>query len=186
MTSRPSRPPTGRAAALAIAALALLTAASATAGPELVAFPADYKTRFVLYNTVERPDRKPAVVRFLYANPEAVAAARPREAAPSGTVLVMEDRKVALDAAGEPRRDADGRYIATDEIVAIAVQEKRAGWGADYPASKRNGEWEYAAFAPDGAARPSVNVGPCFTCHLNRTARDYNFTFAKWVIDGKP
>jgi len=24
--------------------------------------------------------------------------------------------------------------------------EKRAGWGADYPPAKRNGEWEFQAF----------------------------------------
>jgi hypothetical protein len=175
--------------ALAGAILAALTAIDVTgalAGPELIVFPADYKTRFVLYNTVERPDRNPAVVRHFYANPEAVAAAKPREAAPYGTVLVMEDRKVALDAAGQPRRDAEGRFVVTDEVVAIAIQEKRAGWGASYAPEKRNGEWEYAVFGPDGAARPTANLGPCFTCHLNRTGRDYTFTFVKWVIDGKP
>ena len=48
---------------LPLAALALLAAAPAWAGPERVAFPADYPTRFVQYNQVERPDRKPPVIR---------------------------------------------------------------------------------------------------------------------------
>jgi hemoglobin len=98
----------------------------------------------------------------------------------------MEDRKVRTDAVGQALRGPDGRYLVTDEVVAILVQEKRSGWGAAYPANQRNGEWEYASFMPDGTPRANVNYGPCFTCHLNRTARDYNFTFNKWVLDGKP
>ena len=77
--------------------------AAALAGPERVAFPADYQTRFVQYNQVERPDRKPPVIRFFYANPEAFAAMAPGMASPEGTVLVMEDRKAALGPDGQPQ-----------------------------------------------------------------------------------
>ncbi|MBI1779479.1 MAG: cytochrome P460 family protein [Proteobacteria bacterium] len=169
-----------------IVAGVLLAAGRAGAGPDLVRFPADYKTRFVQYNAIERPDRKPAVVRFFYASPAAAAAAKAGQPIPDGTVLVMEDRKVKLNEAGQPSRGADGRYLATDEVVAIFVQEKRNGWGEAYPASKRNGEWEYSSFGTDGAVRANLNTDGCFTCHLNRKERDYTFTFFKWVLDGKP
>ncbi len=168
------------------AGLVLLAAAEASAGPELVQFPADYRTRFVHYNSIERPDRNPAVVRFMYANPEAVAAARSGQPAPDGTVLVMEDRKVKLDPAGRPERGADGRFLVTDEVAGLFVQQKKAGWGVAYPAAKRNGEWEYSSFNLDGTPRANLSVEGCFTCHLYRKDRDYTFTFFKWVLDGKP
>jgi len=53
--------------------------------------------------------------------------------------------------------------------VGHTVMEKRAGWGADYPADwPRNGEWEYSAFTADGLpnAKANANNKACFTCHL--------------------
>jgi len=176
-------PRTWIAGALA-AGLFVLALGPAAAGPELVNFPADYKTRFVLYNTIDRPDLKQ--VRFVYANPEVVKAAQPATDLPSGAVLVMENRRAKVDDKGEVVFGPDGGLIPTEEIAAVFVQEKRTGWGAAYPAEWRNGTWEYAAFAKDGARSTTVtNFEPCFKCHTSRAHRDYNFTFNKWVIDGK-
>lgn len=168
-------------------ALTLLLAAPAFAGPEKVELPADWRSRFVVYNEVERPDRDPNQVRLMYANPEAIAAARIGAPAPRGTILVMEDRVAERDAAGKPILDARGRMKPSAQIVNISVMEKREGWGAEYGPAQRNGEWEYAVYAPDGAKRQGVNTQPCFVCHLPRVgARDYTFTFLRWVEDGKP
>lgn len=156
------------------------------AGPERVELPLNYRELLLLYNAIERPDRKPAIVRFMYVNREAAKAAKPGEPAPYGTVLVMEDRKVKLDEQGRPVRSADGRFVPTDEILNIFVQQKGKGWGEAYPADKRNGDWEYAWFNPDGTRRANAKFDGCFACHLPRAARDFNFTFSKWVLDGKP
>ena len=172
---------------LAIAALLLATAAVpalALAGPELVAFPAEYQKTFTLYNRIERPDRSPAAVRFMYAQPAAIAEAKPGQPIPYGTVLIMEDRKVLIGLDGQPVRDAEGRMVTTDEVTAVAVQEKRPGWGEAYPADKRNGEWEYAAFNPDGTRR-AVSTAGCFACHTDRRGRDFSFVFAKVILDTK-
>jgi len=56
--------------------------------------------------------------------------------------------KAQVDAAGNPVKDANGRFVKGD-IVGITVMEKRAGWGTEYPDDIRNGEWEYSAFGPD-------------------------------------
>jgi Cytochrome P460 len=169
-------------ATAAVAALALLPAVG-HAGTELVAFPTGFAGEFVPYNRVDRPDRK--TVRFMYANPAAVEAARPGEPIPHGTVLVMADHKARLD--GERRvTDAEGRLVPTDEVVNVFVMEKQPGWGAGYPAKKRNGEWEYAWFLPDATRTPDAKFDGCFACHLNRAGRDYTFTFAKFVLDEKP
>lgn len=98
----------------------------------------------------------------------------------------MEDRLAAYDASGNPLRDASGRLVATDKVVNVFVQQKQKGWGEAYPADKRNGDWEYAWFNPDGTPRANAKFDGCFACHLSRAQRDYNFTFTKWVLDGKP
>lgn len=174
---------------LATFSFALLAATTlpALAGPEKVELPADWRQRFVVYTEIERPDRTPNQVRLMWVNPEAAAAARAGAPAPANTVLVMEDRAAVLGADGKAQRDAKGRMVLGTQTLAIFAMEKRPGWGAEYPANRRNGEWEYASYTPDGAKRPGVNTEPCFVCHLPRTgARDYTFTFMRWVEDGKP
>jgi hypothetical protein len=170
---------------LALSVGAIGIAASAMAGPEKVAYPESYRTEFVRYITIDRPDRK--IVRWFYVNPEALAAAQPGEDLPDGTVLIMEDHQARLDAREEPVVDAQGRFISTDEVTNVFVMEKRPGWGAEYPPEMRNGEWEYAWFLPDGARKADAKFDGCFACHMNRAGRDFTFTFTfvKHVIDTK-
>ena len=113
------------------------------------------------------------------------SAATPGAPAPEGTVIVMEDHNVALDDAGEPRRDDDGRFMPLAANGSIFVMEKRDGWGAAYPADKRNGDWDYAWYLANGTPRPDANFDGCFACHLSRADRDYTFTFTKYVLDTK-
>lgn len=101
----------------AVLGLLAVLPAIASAGPERIEFPLNYRERLFLYNAIERPDRKPPIVRFMYVNREAAKAARPGEPVPYGTVLVMEDRKVKLDEQGRPVRGADVRFVATDEVL---------------------------------------------------------------------
>jgi hypothetical protein len=176
-----------RARRLGVAALAALaiaaTAAIGRAGPELVQFPAAYRTNeFVPVGTVDRPDRNPQQVRHFYMNRTALEAARPGQPFPSGTVLIMEDRAAQRGADGQPLRDADGRFVSTDQALVVFVQEKRTGWGAEYPANLRNGEWEYAAFDPNGTRRTAPTTG-CFQCHLSRREQDYSFLVWRYLID---
>lgn len=165
-------------AALAIAA----SSAIGRAGPDLVQFPANYRSDFVPVGTVDRPDRNPQQVRHFYMNRTALEASRPGQPFPSGTVLIMEDRPAQRGADGQPLRDAEGRFISTDQALAVFVQEKRTGWGAEYPANLRNGEWEYAAFDPNGTRRTAPTTG-CFQCHLSRREQDYSFLVWRTIID---
>jgi hypothetical protein len=165
--------------ATAAAILVLAGIGAATAGPEKVKFRANYKdpSAFVLFNTVDRHDRK--AVRFVYISKAADDAAKPGQPIPHGAVILLEERKAKLDAAGNPELDAKGRFIATEETTTFIVMEKQAGWGAEYGPEKRNGEWEYAVFGPNRQPPPNANVNPCFTCHLSRDQRDYTFTYFK-------
>jgi hypothetical protein len=151
------------------------------AGPDRVTFPSGYAERFVLYNTVDRPDRK--IIRFMYVSPESHAKAKAGEPVPEGTILVMEDHRAKLDATGSVELGPDGRLVATDEITNIFVMEKRAGWGEAYPPEMRNGDWDYAHYLPDGAPKADATFDGCFSCHRNRSGRDFNFTYTKYLMD---
>lgn len=82
-----------------VLALALVLVSGSRAGPEKIAFPANWKS-YVLYATVDRPDIQQH--RELYASsPEAVQAMKEGRPLPHGTVLFMVQYKVTT---GTPQR----------------------------------------------------------------------------------
>jgi hypothetical protein len=160
----------------AAALLAVSLTVAVRAGGDKVAFPAGYD-KGVLYTTLDRADTKQ--YRELYAPKAAIDAVKAGKPIPSGTVLTMVNYKAKLGADGNPEKDANGRFIKTDEIAGIAVMEKRTGWGAEYPNDMRNGEWEYQAFTPTKAVNDKANLKGCFTCHKPYDKQDFVFSFDK-------
>jgi plastocyanin len=154
------------------------TAALAQA-PEKVKYPADY-LKGDLYATVDRPDTKQ--YRELYASPGVVQAVRAGKPIPSGAVLTLVQWSVHQDDKGVPLKGPDGRFIKKD-ILAHTVMEKRTGWGEGYPATLRNGEWEYAAFNVKGELNVKANYKGCFECHLPHAKMDFVTSLAK--LSGK-
>jgi len=98
-----------------------LASGPGSAGPEKIAFPASDKDH-VLYATVDRFDNKQ--YRELYGTPEAVKAVREGKPNPSGTVLTLVQYKAQVDAARNPVKDPNGRFIKGD-LVGVTVMEKR-------------------------------------------------------------
>ncbi len=147
---------------------------SALAGGDKVAFPENFD-KGTLYATVDRYDNKQ--YRELYATPAAVDAVRKGQPIPSGTVLTLVQYKAQLDAAGEPLKDANGRFQKGD-LVAYTVMEKRDGWGTEYKDDIRNGEWEYQAFGPDKKVNDKANLTTCFTCHKPHAGQDFVISLA--------
>jgi plastocyanin len=157
---------------------AFAVSTAALAGPEKISFPNDY-LKGVLYQTLDRHDNKQ--YRELYAPAEAVEAVRKGKPIPHGTTLTLVQWSVEQDANGVPLKGSDGRFVKKD-IIGITVMEKREGYGADYPADwPRNGDWEYAAFTPDGRpnAKANANNKACFTCHLPHAKQDFVISLAK-------
>ena len=157
---------------VALSALLLLAAAAATAGPENVAFPADYRAQ-PPYWSVDRPVND--TVRLFYVAPASARAIKPSEPLSHGTVIVMEVYRAKLNADGKPLKDGGGRFVR-GELASIQVMEKRAGWGRDYPDDLRNGEWDYAQFSPDGARDQPADATPCLSCHRRRSGQDFVHT----------
>lgn len=156
-----------------VAALFAVAGSVAVANTELVGLPANYKTEFVRYATVDREDLKQ--VRDLYAPRAAIAAAQATGVLPSGTTLIMEIFGAQLDAAQNPVKGADGR-MQKAALANIFAMEKRTGWGTQYAADIRNGEWEYARFTPAGTRHDDRNMTACFQCHTRVASSDYLFS----------
>jgi plastocyanin len=152
-----------------------LASVPGSAGPEKIAFPANYKDH-VLYGTVDRYDNKQ--YRELYGTADAVKAAREGRPIPSGTVLTLIQYKAQVDAAGNAVKDANGRFIKGD-LVGITVMEKRTGWGTEYPDDIRNGEWEYSAFTADQKFNDKANYKACFQCHKPHAKQDFVISLAR-------
>lgn len=168
--------------------IGLFAVAPLSADTNQVELPENYRSTFVRYTSVDKPnEEKPETtkMRFFYVNPESLIAAEAGQPLPAGTVLIMEDHGIELDDTGKPLLDSAGRFIPTDEIKNVFVQEKQAGWGAQYPADVRNGEWEYAWFLADGSRKADAKLDGCFTCHKGAEATDYNFTFSPFVVSVK-
>jgi len=171
--------------AVAFSAVAALAPSNAVrAGPDKILFPENY-AKGILYTTVNRPVRpgssaaggeNSAQFREHYATPAAIEAVRNGQPIPSGTVMTMVQYRAKLDAQGAPLQDAEGRFIKAD-VIGFGVMEKRTGWGAEYPAELRNGEWEYAYFSPDKTLNGKMNFGACFQCHKSQASNDYLYTF---------
>ncbi len=166
-----------RTISLSIAAVCagLATAGTLWAGPDTVTLPENYQATFVNYLDVDRFDRKR--VRKMYVNPDAHAAANAGDDLPGGTILIMEDHDAQTDADGNLQRDGDGRLIALDPVTNVFVMEKNGAWETD------NGNWDYAWYLPDGTPKPDADFAGCFSCHANRSERDYTFTYWKNVSD---
>jgi len=169
-------------AAIVATVAGLALSVQVRAGGDKVAFPASY-AEGVVYLTLDRPENKQ--VREYYTSPEAVIAAKKGEPLPHRTVITAVQYAAALDAQGNPAKDANGRFIKTANILGYTVMEKRTGWGAEYPETQRNGEWEYQAFRADQTPNPTANLTACFTCHKPLDKQDFVWTYDKLKVAGR-
>ena len=153
-----------------------LLAATTMAGPDKIAFPTGFE-KGVLYATVDRYDIKQH--RELYSTPEAVKAVREGKPIPHGTVLTLVQYQAQTDAQGNPMKGSDGKFVK-GKLLGYTVMEKRQGWGTEYPAEWRNGDWEYAAFTVDRKPNEKANAGAknCFVCHKPHEKQDFVMSLA--------
>ena len=169
-----------RLAVLASSLAAALPAAAQAPGPNKIAFPEGWD-KGVMYGVVDRHDIKQ--YRELWATKAAVDAVKAGKPIPHGTVLTLIQYKAKADDKGNPARDANGRFQKGD-LVAYAVMEKRAGWGSEYPADIRNGEWDYQVFGADKKVNDKANLKGCFQCHKPHQGQDFVISLARFAGTG--
>lgn len=138
-----------------------------------VSFPEGYKESFTKYHTINFPATRQ--VRYYYANPAAVQAAKDGKALPDGAVLFAEVHSAKLDADKKPVMGSDG-FFMPEKLLFYTAMATGAGWGNDIPDMLRNGNWNYAVFTADKQQRPGVNQAECLACHKPLDSTSYVFT----------
>lgn len=138
-----------------------------------VAFPEAYRTNFVQYHTINFPAT--LQVRYYYANPVALQAAKDGKDLPNGAYLFAEVYSAKLDADKKPITGADGFFVA-DQLLFYTAMQRDAGWGKEIPEMLRNDEWNYAVFTTAKQHRPGVNQAECLACHKPLDKASYTFT----------
>jgi cytochrome c553 len=141
-----------------------------------VAFPENYQSTFVRYHTINFPATRQ--VRYYYANPAALQAARDGKDLPNGAYLFAEVYSAKLDADKKPIMGADGFFVA-DQLIFYTAMARDAGWGKDIPDMLRNEEWNYAVFTLAKQQRPGVNQAECLACHKPLDKASYTFTLTQ-------
>src|SRR2546423_1393909 len=138
-----------------------------------VTFPENYKSTFTKYHTIDFPATRQ--VRYYYANPAALKAAREGKTLPNGSVLFAEVFSARLDADKKPVTGGDGFFVA-DQLIFYTAMARDAGWGKDIPEMLRNEDWNYAVFTTAKQHRPGVNQAECLACHKPLDKTSYTFT----------
>lgn len=138
-----------------------------------LAFPENYRTEFTRYYSGDRLMNDDQTI-VLYANDIAVAGADDPGGPPSGAVLVAE-----IYAAS---KGADGKVLESDlarrlpgEWKAIALMERRDGWGDQYPVGLKVGNWEFEVFSTSGK-NLGKDTTACRACHEPRSEKGFMFS----------
>lgn len=136
-------------------------------------FPENYKGTYTKYHTINFPDTRQ--VRYYYASPAAVAAAREGKPLPNGSVLFAEVYSAKLDADKKPVLGPDG-FFQADQLLFYTAMGREAGWGRDIPEMLKNEDWNYAVFTTAKQQRAGVNQAECLACHKPLDKTSYLFT----------
>ncbi|MCH9674162.1 MAG: cytochrome P460 family protein [Gammaproteobacteria bacterium] len=155
--------------------IATLTLANlAVAEEQRIGFPSEYRTAYTNYLSLDRVQNPDQTIR-LFANDIAMQGVRANGEFPDGSILVAEVYKAKKAADGKVLKSSLGRRIR-DKFALIAVMEKRAGWGADFAPGLRNGDWDFAAFKPDGSVAKK-DLNGCRACHSPLTDLRHVFSY---------
>ena len=147
-----------------------------------VAFPEGYKNTFTKYHTINFPATRQ--VRYYYANPAALRAAKDGKDLPNGSMLFAEVYSAKLDADKKPVTGSDG-FFEADQLLFYTAMARDAGWGKEIPQMLRNEDWNYAVFTTAKQLRPGVNQAECLACHKPLDKTSFTFTIEPLVAAAK-
>lgn len=136
-------------------------------------FPEGYESEFKNYLSLDRVQNPDQIIR-LFANDIALEGRGEDGKFANGSILVGEIYAALKDDAGDIRESSLGHRIAGN-FAAVAVMEKREGWGDIFPEGLRNDDWDFAIFSPDGE-RLDRDLNGCRACHAPLTDIDFVFS----------
>jgi cytochrome c553 len=138
-----------------------------------VPFPENYRASYTHYHTINFPATRQ--VRYYYANPAALKAAKDGKTLPDGSVLLAEVFSAKLDADKKPVVGSDGLFVG-DQLLFYTAMARDTGWGKEIPDMLRNEDWNYGVFTTAKQHRPGVNQAECLACHKPLDKVSYTFT----------
>jgi len=109
--------------------------------------------QLVHYTTVKRGN----VTEHMMTTREAIEAVKNGQPVPRGTHFVLVDYR-------------DGK------LYRYFVMENGEGWGADYDARRRTGDWQFQWFWPDGSVNMNENTARFQSCHQAQENKEYLYT----------
>jgi len=139
--------------AILVSSSAAVAAVAFAAERTRVSFPKDLD-KLVHYTTVKRGNSTEQILT----TQAAIDAVRSGREIPAGTHFVLADYR-------------DGK------VFRYFVMEKGEGWGADYDARRRTGDWHFQAFKPDRSVTMAENPARCQSCHQSRGSESFLYTF---------
>jgi len=160
--------------------ISFLLAPTAQGDDSKIQFPEDYAGTFTNYLSLDRTQNPDQIIR-LFANDLAMQGPGADGKLPYGSVLVAEIYKARADAEGNVLTSTLGRRVR-DKLALIAVMEREEGWGDEYPAGLRNGNWEFATFKPDGSVADK-DLNACRACHAPLEATNHLFSIEHLTND---
>ena len=163
-----------RPAAILALACSLGLSTAVFAEEARIKFPADYQTTFTNYLSLDRTGNDDQIIR-LYANDVAMQGVRESGEFPDGSVLIGEIYKAKKDDDGKVMESGLGRRVR-DTFALVAVMEKQAGWGDAFSDELKNGDWDFAAFKPDGSPADK-DIDACRACHSPLTDLRHVFSY---------
>lgn len=151
----------------------LTTITALTVSEEPVNLPKNYRETFVEYLSLDRVQNPDQFIR-LFANKTAMLGKNNEGELPDGSVLVAEVYSVAKNKDGSVKTSMIGRRIK-DRLLLLAVMEKQEGFGKISTSSIHTGDWNFAAFKPNGEVAPK-NLDACRACHTPLKDSDFIFS----------
>ena len=157
-----------------ILAGAAAVAGTISADEGKIPFPEGYGNSHTNYLSLDRTQNPDQIIR-LFANDIAMTGHSEDGKLSYGSQIVAEIYKAKLDADGEVLVSSLGHRVRGD-LALIAVMQREEGWGEQFPDGIRNGNWEMAAFKPDGSDA-GKDLNACMACHAPLTSTNYLFSY---------
>jgi hypothetical protein len=151
----------------------LLTISVQTLASDRVLLPENYHDTFVENLALDRIQNPDQFIR-LFANGIALKGVDKEGELPDGSVLVAEVYSVEKEADGSIKTSMLGRRIR-DKLLLVAVMEKQAQFGNEPNSSIQTGDWDFAAYKPNGDVAPK-DLNECRACHAPLMATDFLFS----------
>lgn len=139
-----------------------------------IIFPADYNSTFTNYLSLDRTQNPDQIIR-LFANNIAMKGPGADGKLPYGSILVAEVYKAKKNEDGTVISSALNRRIK-GKLALVAVMQREKSFGDDLADGLKNGNWDFAAFKPDGSVADK-DLNACRTCHAPLTDTNHLFSY---------